>query len=154
MKKILLIGHVLIYFYTNAQQSIIDTASIMKSLDSLGGVVQKAHDTHDKALLASTWAEDGIFMIPGSPIISGRDNIVKKITSMTSLPPDAVLKMNIIEVQVLNSGWAYVLGIDSIVYTPKGKKPVTKTSNFFVLVKKSDAGWQTYRETLIPNQKE
>lgn len=152
MKKIFLIFLCLSYYLANAQQSFIDTASIMKSLDSLGGIVQKAHDTHDKALLASTWAEDGIFMVAGSPIVSGRDNIVKKITSMPSLPRDAVLKMNIVEVQVLNAGWAYVLGTDSIVYTPKGKKPVTKTSNFFVLVKKSDAGWQTYRETLVPNQ--
>src|SRR6186997_2171293 len=106
MKKTLLIFLCLNYYLTNAQQSVIDTASIMKSLDSLGGVVQKAHDTHDKALLASTWAEDGIFMVAGSPIISGRDNIVKKITSMPSLPHNVVLKMNILEVQVLNAGWA------------------------------------------------
>ncbi len=57
-----------------------------------------------------------------------------------------------IEVQVLSSDWAYILGIDSLKYTPPGTtEPVSETSTFFVLIRKTSEGWQTYRETLTPN---
>jgi hypothetical protein len=63
------------------------------------------------------------------------------------------MKMNIVEVQVINAEWAYVFGIDSLRYFSPGKKDtVNETSTFFVLVRKTPEGWQTYRETLSPNQ--
>jgi uncharacterized protein (TIGR02246 family) len=116
-------------------------------------MVQKAHDTKDSKLLASTWAKDGILTIAGSPPIRGRDPIVSAIGNMPPLPPGGKMTIHPIEVQVLSSEWAYVFGIDSLKYTPRGAtEQVNKTSTFFVLVRKTPEGWQTYRETLSPNQ--
>lgn len=54
----------------------VDTSAIAASLESLGAVVMRAHNTGDAELFASTWAEDGILSAPGSPPIRGRDSIV------------------------------------------------------------------------------
>ena len=134
-------------------QSDIDTVAIKASIDSLGAMVQKAHDTRDDKLLASTWAKDGILTIAGSPPITGREAIVSALGNMPPLPPGGTMTIHPIEIQVLNSGWAYVFGIDTLKYTSPGTtEQVIETSTFFVLVKKTPEGWQTYRETLSPNQ--
>lgn len=135
------------------EKSDIDTVAIKASLDSLGALVQKAHDTRDDKLLASTWAKDGILTIAGSPPITGRDAIVSAIGNMPPLPPGGTMTIHPIEIQVLNSEWAYVFGIDSLKYTPPGtNEQIITTSTFFVLIRKTPEGWQTYRETLSPNQ--
>ena len=135
------------------QQPAIDTTSIKPSIDSLGGVVQKAHDTKDSKLLASTWAKDGILMIAGSPPVFGRAAIVSALSNMPPMPPGGKMEIHPLDIQVMSSEWAYVLGVDSLKYTaPGATKQTIETSTFFVLVRKTSEGWQTYRETLTPNQ--
>lgn len=135
------------------ENAAVDTAAIKASVDSLGAVVQKAHDTKDNKLLASTWAEDGILSISGTPPVRGRDAIVSALSSMPPLPPGGTMTIHPLEIQVLNKDWAYVLGVDTLTYTPAGTmEPIKETSTFFVVVRKTPEGWQTYREMLSPNQ--
>lgn len=135
------------------QHLTIDTASIIASIDSLGRVVQKAHDTKDNELMASTWAKDGILIIAGSPPVVGREAIVSALSNMPPLPPGGKMEIHPLDIQVMSPEWAYVLGVDSLKYTVPGTtKQAIETSTFFVLVRKSSEGWQTYRETLTPNQ--
>ena len=135
------------------QQPPIDTTSIRASIDSLGRVVQKAHDTKDNELMASTWAKDGILIIAGRPPVFGRDAIVSALSKMPLLPPGGKMEIHPLDIQVMSSEWAYVLGVDSLKYTTPGTtRQNIETSTFFVLVRKTSEGWQTYRETLSPNQ--
>jgi uncharacterized protein (TIGR02246 family) len=131
----------------------IDTSAILASIDSLGRVVQKAHDTRDEELLAKIWAKNGILVIAGNPPAKGRDSIVAALLKMPSMPEHASVKINIIEIQVLNAEWAYVFGVDSFKYfSPSKKDTIKETLTFFNLIRKTPEGWQTYRETLTPNQ--
>ena len=131
----------------------IDTAAILASIDSLGRVVQKAHDTRDDSLLLRTWAKNGVLIVEGTPPVYGRDSIVAKLRNMPSLPEGGSVKIKIMEVQVLSSEWAYVFGIDSLNYSsPGGKGIINETLTFFNLIKKTPEGWQTFREILSPNQ--
>jgi uncharacterized protein (TIGR02246 family) len=135
------------------EKATLDTASVKRSIDSLGGVVQKAHDLGDHKLLASTWAKDGILAIAGNPPVSGRDAIVTALSNLPPVPRGGRMGIHPIEIQVLSPEWAYVFGIDSLIYTPSGaSEQVVETSTFFVLVRKTSEGWQSYRETLTPNQ--
>ena len=68
------------------EHAALDTAAIKASIDSLGAMVQKAHDTRDDKLMASTWAKDGILTIAGSPPIRGRDAIVVALGNMPHSP--------------------------------------------------------------------
>ncbi len=161
MKKIISVALMLVAFTncnqhdvdTKSQDAAIDTAAIKASIDSLGGVVQKAHDTGDEKLMGSTWAKDGILIIGSNPPIKGREAIVSTLSKLPPPPPGGKMEIHPIEIEVLSSNAAYVLGVDSLKYTPSGASaPVTETSNFFVLVRKTPEGWQTYREILIPYQ--
>lgn len=134
-------------------QQTVDTAAIKASIDSLAGVVQKAHDTKDEKLLASTWAKDGILIMAGQPPIYGREAIVSTLNNMPPLPPGGKMEIHPKEIEILSSEWAYVFGVDSLKYTAPGATNETvETTSFFVLVRKTTEGWQTYRETLTPNQ--
>ncbi len=130
----------------------VDTAAILKSIDSLGAVVQKAHTTGDAKLLASTWAKDGIFFNCGSEPVRGRDAIVAAITNMPALPPGSNMTVHPLEIEVLGRDWVYVSGVDSLKTATTGAQDQgVKTLSFSVIVKRTDEGWQTYRETLSPN---
>lgn len=135
------------------EETAIDTAAIIASIDSLGAVVQKAHDSGDEKILASTWAKDGILTMAGHPPVTGRENIVAAMRNLPPLPPGGQMEIHPLEIEVLNGEWAYVFGIDSLKYAEPGTgEPRVETSTFFVLVRKTDEGWQTYREILTPNQ--
>lgn len=131
----------------------IDTAAIRAALVSLGAVVAEADQSGDAELYASTWAEDGVLITPGTPPIHGRDSIVAAFRRRPPLPHGATLTIHPTEMRILNAEWAYVFGVDTLSYEPvEGAEAATETLTFLVLVRKTPDGWQTYREVLSPNQ--
>ena len=130
----------------------IDTAAIAAALDSLGATVMRASETGDAALFASTWAEDGIMSVPGSPPVRGRDAIVEAFRNRPPLPPGGRMTVHPTELQVLSADWAYAFGVDTLTYTPSGgAEPVIETMTFLVLIRRTADGWKTYREVLSAN---
>lgn len=137
----------------SAQGAAVDTAAIRASLDSLGKVVSRANRSGNAELYASTWAMDGAMSGAGTPLIQGRDSIVAAFKRRPPLPPGAEMTIHPIEMRVLNEEWAYAFGVDSLTYTPENAaEPVTETSSFLVLIRKTPEGWKTYREVLSANQ--
>lgn len=135
------------------QGAAVDTAAIRASLDSLAKVVSRANRTGDAELYASTWAMDGAMSGAGKPLIQGRDSIVAAFKRRPPLPPGAEMTIHPIEMRVLNEERAYAFGVDSLTYTPENAaEPVTETSTFLVLIRKTPDGWKTYREVLSANQ--
>jgi ketosteroid isomerase-like protein len=62
------------------------------------------------------------------------------------------MRIHPIEMRVLSGQWAYAFGVDSLTYVPDGAgEPVTETSTFLVLIRKTPEGWKTYREVLSAN---
>jgi ketosteroid isomerase-like protein len=134
------------------QQAAVDTAAIQSKLDSLGRLVSRANRTGDAELFASTWAKEGIMSGAGQPLVRRRDSIVAAFKQRPPLPPGAKMTIHPIEMRVLSGQWAYAFGVDSLTYTPDGAaEPVTETSTFLVLIRKTPEGWKTYREVLSAN---
>lgn len=132
-----------------AQASVVDTTAIRASIDTLAGRVMRAHETGDAELFASTWAVDGIMSVDGSPPIHGRDAIVNAFRNRPPLPPGAKMSIHPTEVQVLGAEWAYVMGVDTLAHAAQGGvAPAPTTYTFLVLLRKTNEGWQTYREVL------
>lgn len=130
-----------------------DTTAVRASIDSLAGKVMRANGTGDAELLGSVWARDGIMSSPGSPPIRGRDSIVAAFRRRPPLPPGARMTIHPAELQIMSPEWAYVMGVDTLTFTPQGAAaPVRETSTFLVLLRKTAEGWQTYREVLSANQ--
>ena len=135
------------------QPASVDTAAIGAALDSLAANVMRANATGDAALFATTWAEDGIMSLPGSPPVHGRDAIVDAFRNRPPLPPGARMTVHPTELQVMSPDWAYAFGVDTLRFTPPGAaEPVIETMTFLVLIRKTDEGWKTYREVLSANQ--
>lgn len=131
----------------------IDTAAIRASIDSLGRVVQQADQTGDAELYASTWTEDAMISMPGSPPVHGREAITSDFRRRPPLPPGARFTIHPAEIRALSAEWAYVWGVDSLTYTPEGAdEPITESSTFLVLLRKTPEGWQGYREVIGANQ--
>lgn len=136
-----------------SQPAAVDTAAIGAALDSLAEVVTRANQTRDAELFASTWAADGAMSAPGAPLLQGREAIVAAFRERPPLPPGASMTIHPLELRVLSSEWAYAFGVDSLRYTPaQAAEPVVETSTFLVLIRKTEAGWQTYREVLSANE--
>ena len=137
-----------------SQRTEIDTAAIRASIDSLGRVVQQADQTGDAELFATTWAEDAMISMPGSPPVQGREAITADFQRRPPLPPGARYTIHPTEIRALSAEWAYVWGVDSLRYTPEGAaEPVTETSTFLVLLRKTPDGWQGFREVIGTNQR-
>jgi ketosteroid isomerase-like protein len=131
----------------------LDTTAIRASIDSLGAKVMRANETGDVELYAATWAADGILSYPGNPPVHGRDSIVARFRRRPPLPPGAKMTIHPTELQIQSAEWAYVMGVDTLRFTPpNGSAPVQETSTFLVILRKGSEGWQTYREVLSANQ--
>jgi uncharacterized protein (TIGR02246 family) len=112
----------------------------------------RANETRDAELFASTWAKEGIMSYPGNTPLHGRDSIVAAFRRRPPLPAGAKVTIHPTELQIINGEWAYVMGVDTLTHAPQGSAPpVTETSTFLVILRKTAEGWQTYREVLTPN---
>jgi len=132
--------------------SSLDTVGIRAAIDSLAMRVMRAHETGDAVLFASSWARDGIMSLAGSPPVYGRDSIVAAFRRRPALPPGAKMTIHPTEIRVLSPEWVYVMGVDTLTTPVAGSAaPATATFTFLVLVKKTEEGWQTYREVLSAN---
>jgi uncharacterized protein (TIGR02246 family) len=131
----------------------LDTTGIRAAIDSLAANVTKANQTGDAELFASTWAADGIMSDAGSPPVHGRDSIVARFRRRPPLPPGARMTIHPTELRIQNAEWAYVMGVDTLTFTPPGASAlVQQTWTFLVILRKTAEGWQTYREVLSANQ--
>lgn len=131
----------------------LDTVSIRASIDSLAANVMRANETGDAALYATTWAVDGMMADAGSPPVYGRDSIVAHFRRRPPLPPGARMTIHPTELQIQSAEWAYVMGVDTLTFTPaNAATPTQQTFTFLVILRKTSEGWQTYREVLSPNQ--
>jgi uncharacterized protein (TIGR02246 family) len=130
-----------------------DSAAVVASVDSLGAVVGRAHETRDAELFASAWARDGVMSAPGMPPARGRDAIVAAFREQPALPEGATMTIHPQEVRPLSAEWAYVFGIDSLKLPgDAAAEQIVQTFSFLVLLRKTAEGWQTYREVLTPHQ--
>jgi uncharacterized protein (TIGR02246 family) len=131
----------------------LDTTAIRASIDSLAAKVMRANETGDAALYAAVWAEDGIMSDAGSPSVHGRDSIVALFRRRPPLPAGARMTIHPTELQILSADWAYVMGVDTLTFTPpNASAPKQETFTFLVVLRKTAEGWQTYREVLSANQ--
>jgi uncharacterized protein (TIGR02246 family) len=131
----------------------LDTAGIRASIDSLAANVMRANQTGDAELFAKTWAVDGILSDAGSPPVHGRDSIVARFRRRPPLPPGAKMTIHPTELRIQSDEWAYVMGVDTLRFTPPNTaSPVQETFTFLVVLHKTSEGWQTYREVLSANQ--
>ena len=131
----------------------LDTTGIRASIDSLAAKVARANESGDADLYATTWAVDGIMSYDGSSPVHGRDSIVAAFRRRPSLPPGARMTIHPTELRIQSAEWAYVMGVDTLRFTPpNASAPVQETSTFLVVLRKGSEGWQTYREVLSANQ--
>jgi uncharacterized protein (TIGR02246 family) len=162
MNKFLIIICTIISFIfvscTNSEQrqaetTKVDTAALLKSIDTLAAKMGEAHANNDAALFGSTWMEDGIMSLSGQPMAVGKDAIVNSFKNQPPLPPGADFKINPLEIKVINQDWAYAFGVDSLNFTPVGYSvPQKQTFTFLVLLRNTPDGWKNYREVLSANQ--
>ena len=137
----------------HAEAGNVDTAALLKSIDTLAAKMGEAHAKKDAAVFCSTWMEDGIMSLPGAPMAVGREAIVNSFKNQPPLPPGADFKINPLEIKVINADWAYAFGVDSLTFTPVGYSvPQKQTFTFLVLLRKTADGWKNYREVLSANQ--
>jgi uncharacterized protein (TIGR02246 family) len=102
----------------------------------------------DADKLTSHYADDATLMIPGRPIVMGKDNIR---TALRELMADKNLAMSMTTstAQVAKSGdIAYTQGTYSETMTsPKTKKPVTEKGKYLTVYKKqSDGTWKAIED--------
>src|SRR5687767_13262581 len=96
----------------------LDSAAIRASIDSLAAKVMRANESGDAQLFATTWAKDGIMSDAGSPPVHGRDSIVAHFRRRPPLPPGARMTIHPTELQIQSAEWAYVMGVDTLIFTP------------------------------------
>ena len=130
-----------------------DTTAIRRSIDSLAAHVMRANETGDAELFATTWAVDGMMSEAGSPPVQGRDSIVARFRRRPPLPPGAKMTIHPTELRILSPEWAYVMGVDTLRFTPPNAgSSAMQTFTFLVVLHKTSEGWQSYREVLSANQ--
>lgn len=142
---------------SNDQQEIkgttVDTAALLRSIDTLAAKMGEAHAKKDAELFGSTWMEDGIMSLPGAPMAVGKNDIVNSFKNQPPLPPGANFKINPLEIKVINEEWAYAFGVDSLSLPPvRNIESPKQTFTFLVLLRKTPGGWKNYREVLSSNQ--
>lgn len=124
----------------------------LQALAELAETVKTAYKNDDAELYASTLASDAIVSMPGSKPVVGRDALIAAFKSRPPLPPGATFEVNPTEVEMISAEWAYAFGTDTLTIPNGEAVPLVQTMSFMVLLRKTPAGWKTFREILSADQ--
>lgn len=132
------------------KSTVIDTTSILTSLDSLRNSYQSAVNDGNFEKLSTLVTEDAKMVQPGA----SEWNAMRK-ASDGPFPRGATIDIKPMETYVMSNDWAYDMGSSTITYTPEGADDsITLKDTYLVILKRTDDGWKVYREVASAMQLE
>ena len=121
---------------------------IMAALRELAETIKRAYATNDCDLYLSAFDEDAIVSMPGVKPMRGHAALKGLFENRPALPAGATFRVEPLEIEPLNSEWAYAFGTDTLELSD-GKK---ETMTFLVLIRKTPRAWKTFREVVSADQ--
>ena len=121
---------------------------IMEALGRLADTVKRSYSDDDVDLYLSAFDPDAVVSMPGLAPARGHEELRTLFTNRPALPPGATFSVEPLELAPLSSDWAYAFGTDTLGLADGSKQTMT----FLVLVRKTEAGWKTFREVLSADQ--
>jgi uncharacterized protein (TIGR02246 family) len=106
--------------------------------------------TKDVDKFASYYADDASLLMPNTPIINGRDNIIAALKPMLA-DPNFALTFQATRADASKGGdFVYTVGTYSMTMSsPKGKKPVTDKGKYLTVFKKqADGSWKAVADMM------
>ncbi len=132
------------------KDAVIDTTSILTSLDSLRSNYQTAVNNGNFEQLSTLVTEDAKMVQPGA---SEWDAMRK--ASEGPFPKGATIDIKPMETHVMSNDWVYELGSSTITYTPENSEDsITLRDTYLVILKRTDDGWKVHREVASSMQLE
>jgi ketosteroid isomerase-like protein len=128
-----------------------DRDKISAALLELAETVKTAYKNNDVEMYASAFDDDAIVSVPGVPPVRGLEELKKAFKARPQLPAGATFEVVPTELEIINGEWAYAFGTDTLT-VPGDGEPVTQTMTFMVLIRRTPAGWKTFREVLSADQ--
>src|SRR5215211_6702415 len=119
-------------------------AEIAKALSELAERIKRSYATNDAGLYLSGFDKDAIVSMPNAAPIRGHEALRTAFENRPALPPGATFEVKPLELEALSADWAYAFGTDKLTFAD-GK---TETMTFLVLIRKTTAGWKTFREVV------
>ena len=138
--------------WKNAGVMGIDEGEVGVALGELAGRVKRAYAEGDVELYLSAFDEDAIVSMPGTEPVRGHEALRAAFVNRAELPPGATFDMRPLELEAIGPDWAYAYGTD-VLEIPAGEERIQQTMTFLVLIRKTDAGWKTFREVVSADQK-
>lgn len=124
------------------KDTVIDTTSILTSLDSLRSNYQTAVNDGNFEKLSILVTEDAKMVQPGA---SEWDTMRK--ASEGPFPKGATINIKPMETHVMSNDWVYEMGSSTITYRPEGADDsITLKDTYLVILKRTDDGWKVHRE--------
>ena len=125
------------------QQVTVESSAIRAEIDKLRSQYETAVSSGDANAIGALLAEGAVMVRPGGPDWDA----LAAAASGAPFPPGARIKITPIEVVALNKEWAYEFGTATTTYMREGSKEVLELQDtYLILFRKSDKGWQAYRE--------
>lgn len=129
----------------------VDTAVVMATFDSMRVAFETAFEEDDFETMASFYAADATASFPGTPVLSGREEIR---TAMEESHVDgATLTIEPVVTRIIDSDWVYEMGTGTMTSTPEGAdEPQEATTTHLVVFHRTDQGWRIVEEVLSANE--
>lgn len=136
----------------NGQQAAaVDTAAIMATFDSMRVAFETAFEEDDFERMASFYAADATASFPGTPVLSGREEI--RTAMEESHIEDATLTIEPVVTRVIDSDWVSEMGVSTLTFTPEGADEAQEiASSVLVVFHRTPDGWRIVEEVLSAHE--
>lgn len=151
--KRLLVVFVLILSVSCSQEKV-DTEKEGEKLMRLSREWSKSAGTGDIDKTLSYWSEDAVFISPGQPTLSGKEELRKMVEGMSEIPGFSI-SWEPVSVSVSESGdMAYMIEKNTMSFSDSLGNPVTTTGRAVTVWKKNENGdWKNVVEISAGNPK-
>lgn len=135
----LLISLILIVF-SGCQKTEMNTAQDREAIEAVIGELLKAINSGDAASASGHWSEDGSFLAPNAPLVTGQEEIQSFLQGMIDMGLTE-LKAKTVKLEVTGD-LAYRIGKYELTIQPQGGDSIQDKGKFVQVFKREYGTWK------------
>lgn len=128
------------------QETTVDTAAVMSSLDSLRQAFLDAYNAGDTAAVAALFTEDAVRLPPDAPPVRGADAVAANFAQAWAQGAH-LDDLSPLETNLASADWAFEHGTYQVTVTPEGAdEGRTMEGSYLVVLHRTADGWKLARD--------
>lgn len=123
---------------------------MQSNVKAIESAISDVRAQFEQAVAEGNWQTLGGLIAEGAVMVQpGAEDwrVMQELTAGAPFPQGAVIKIQPLELKIINNEWAYEFGASTVTYRPSPDgEEIQLRDTYLLIIRKTDGGWRPYRE--------